>query len=132
MLAGTKLMRSFNFEVDKASEFLDALANPVRLEIVRMLVEGEVAVTTIAVRLGMSQSAVSQHLRKLRDAAVVRTRRNGTMIFYSLPQHSNIPLFLDFVNEAIEVMEVPEVKHRTPLARRPRLEARRRRVVAEV
>lgn len=66
-----------------------------------MLKEGEMAATNIAVRMGMSQSAISQHLRKLRDGGVVQTRRDAQMIFYSLPEGSSIPTFLAVLDEAM-------------------------------
>lgn len=98
-------MHDFTFDQASASALLDNLASPVRLEIVRMLKEGEMAVTKIAVRMGMSQSAISQHLRKLRDGAVVQTRRDAQMIFYSLPDDSCIPTFLAVLDEAVRSTE---------------------------
>ncbi|MBW9091557.1 winged helix-turn-helix transcriptional regulator [Rhizobium wenxiniae] len=95
-------MREFTFDQASASAFLDNLASPVRLEILRMLTEGEKAVTKIAVSLNMSQSAISQHLRKLRDGGVVQTRRDAQMIFYSLPEESSIPTFLAVLDEAMK------------------------------
>lgn len=94
-------MRDFTFDQKSASALLDNLASPVRLEILRMLREGELAVTKIAVSLNMSQSAISQHLRKLRDGGVVQTRRDAQMIFYSLPDDSCIPKLLAVLDAAV-------------------------------
>jgi DNA-binding transcriptional ArsR family regulator len=62
---------------------LMAMANPVRLEILQLLVENEIDVTSISNHLGMSQSAVSQHLAKLRAEKLVNTRRDAQTVFYS-------------------------------------------------
>lgn len=81
-------MRSFAFDVASAADLLDILSSPVRLEIIKILTEGEIAVGSLALRLGMSQSAISQHLKKMRDSCIVATRREAQMIFYSLPSDS--------------------------------------------
>jgi len=77
-------MRNFTFDAADAATLLAALANPRRFQIVVFLIEGEHEVNAIANWVGLSQSAVSQHLRKLREAKVVKTRRRAQQIFYSL------------------------------------------------
>ncbi len=94
-------MHDFTFDQASASALLDSIASPVRLEILRMLMEGDMAVTKIAASLNMSQSAISQHLRRLRDGAVVQTRREAQMIFYSLPDDSCIPTLLAVLDAAV-------------------------------
>lgn len=69
---------------DEASELLLAMANPNRLMILCRLLEGECTVTSLAERVGMSQTAVSQHLAKLRALKLVATRRSAQQIFYRL------------------------------------------------
>jgi ArsR family transcriptional regulator, virulence genes transcriptional regulator len=61
---------------------LSALANQKRLMIVSHLFQGELSVNTLAQRVKLSQSALSQHLAKLRAAGIVSTRREGQTIFY--------------------------------------------------
>lgn len=64
---------------------LKAMANPVRLEILTFLNTAEEAsVGSIEAVTCISQSAVSQHLRVLRDAHLVETRRESQTIFYRL------------------------------------------------
>lgn len=75
---------NFTFDVVRATTLLAAIANHQRLRIVMMLMEGEREVGSISSELRLSQSAVSQHLKKLRDAKVVRTRRAAQLVFYSL------------------------------------------------
>ncbi|MBB4104687.1 DNA-binding transcriptional ArsR family regulator [Rhizobium borbori] len=59
------------------------MANPKRLMILLNLVQGEMAVGVLAGRVGLSQSALSQHLSKLRAKKMVNTRRDAQTIYYS-------------------------------------------------
>jgi len=68
----------------EASAMLARMANPQRLRILCLMVESEVSVNSIVEATGLAQPAVSQHLRKLRDAGIVTTRREAQTIFYSL------------------------------------------------
>jgi ArsR family transcriptional regulator, arsenate/arsenite/antimonite-responsive transcriptional repressor len=64
---------------------LKALGHPVRLGIaLRLVDEPETCACDFAEVFGVSQPTVSQHLKVLRDAGLVRTRRRGTQICYSL------------------------------------------------
>lgn len=63
---------------------LHALATPSRLLILTELRHGPLAVTELADRIGMEQSAVSQQLRLLRNLGLVSNTRSGRSIFYSL------------------------------------------------
>ncbi|MBA67543.1 MAG: transcriptional regulator [Rhizobiales bacterium] len=67
-----------------ASGLLAALANRNRLMILCHLVDTEVTVTELMDLVGMSQSAMSQQLAKLRAANLVSTRRDGQQIYYRL------------------------------------------------
>lgn len=67
-----------------AATLLSLLGNEKRLVIVsRLLGRGEMSVGTIADHVGLSQSALSQHLAKLRGAGLVETRRDKQTIYYS-------------------------------------------------
>ena len=68
----------------EASELLMAMASSNRLMILCYLLDGELTVGTLAERLGMNQTAVSQQLAKLRAMKLVSTRREAQQIFYSL------------------------------------------------
>ena len=63
-----------------AAGLLSAMANPKRLQILCSLVKGEVAVGALASQVGLSQSALSQHLSKLRAQKLVNTRRDAQTI----------------------------------------------------
>jgi ArsR family transcriptional regulator len=68
-----------------ASPQLKALGHPVRLGIaLRLAQEGGTCACDFAEIFGISQPAVSQHLKVLREAGLARTRREGTQIYYSL------------------------------------------------
>lgn len=67
------------------AEVLKAVANRHRLLILCLLArEGELAVNTLVERVGLSQSALSQHLAKLREEQLVSTRREAQTIWYRI------------------------------------------------
>ena len=69
----------------EAAEFLKLLANPHRLLILCQLVaEREMSVGQIGNAVGLGQSALSQHLAKLREDGVVATRREAQTVFYRI------------------------------------------------
>ena len=68
----------------KSAAFLKALGNAKRLEIVGILRKGEKKVGDLEKIIGISQSALSQHLAVLRTAGIVSTRRSAQSVFYSL------------------------------------------------
>lgn len=69
---------------DDAAAFLAQLANGQRLRILCQMLEGECSVTSFVNSTGLSQPAVSHHLKKLRDSGLVETRRDAQTIYYSL------------------------------------------------
>lgn len=78
---------------DDAAGLLKALANPHRLQILCVLGAGELSVSELNDFVHLSQSALSQHLAKLRSDGLVDTRRESQTIFYALrrgPAHEII------------------------------------------
>jgi DNA-binding transcriptional ArsR family regulator len=69
-----------------AVQMLKELANENRLMIMCALSETELSVSELNERIDLSQSALSQHLARLRAQGLVQTRRKGQTIFYSLPE----------------------------------------------
>ncbi len=69
---------------EKASALLKALANEKRLLIVCILCRGEKNVGELEQFVGLSQSALSQHLARLRRDGIVDTRREAQTIYYSI------------------------------------------------
>lgn len=68
----------------EAEELLKALANSHRLMILCELKSGERSVSALERVVPLAQSALSQHLAKLREGGFVRTRREAQTIYYSL------------------------------------------------
>jgi DNA-binding transcriptional ArsR family regulator len=68
----------------EAADFLKSMANECRLMVLCELVQGERTVGQLEEVAGLSQSALSQHLAKLREAKLVATRREAQTIYYSL------------------------------------------------
>lgn len=66
------------------AELCQMLANPVRLEILSLLREGEKRVNELAELTGLNQANISQHLSILRSKGLVATRREGTNIYYRI------------------------------------------------
>jgi ArsR family transcriptional regulator, lead/cadmium/zinc/bismuth-responsive transcriptional repressor len=66
------------------AETFAALADPTRVRIVSSLLDSEVCVGDLAEMIGVSESAISQHLRILRHLRLVRNRRDGKMMYYAV------------------------------------------------
>lgn len=85
---GVKIMELQAEELQKnahqASELLKAMSNEKRLMILCYLASGEKAVGEMEKLVGLSQSALSQHLARLRRDGLVKTRRSSQTIYYSL------------------------------------------------
>lgn len=70
---------------EQLATLVKALGHPIRLQIVAMLcAEGEVCVCHIEHHMGYRQAYISQHLSRLREAGLVKDRREGINVFYSL------------------------------------------------
>ena len=66
------------------SETFRALADSTRAKIIYSLLQQELCVCDLAAVVGTSESAVSQHLRVLRNLRLVKARRDGKLVYYSL------------------------------------------------
>lgn len=69
---------------EQVSRIGKALSSPKRLEILEMLAQGEKAVETITAEVGIDNKLASAHLKALREARLVQTRRDGKRIYYKL------------------------------------------------
>ena len=81
-------------------EVFRMLSDPTRVQLLWALVERELSVTELADAVGKPAPSVSQHLAKLRMARLVRTRRQGTTIHYSLENDHSRQLVTDAVFNA--------------------------------
>jgi ArsR family transcriptional regulator, lead/cadmium/zinc/bismuth-responsive transcriptional repressor len=80
-------------EVIDLAETFRALGDPTRVRILDALAHGELCVCDLAAVVRMSESAVSHQLRLLRNLRLVKPRRDGRMVFYSLDDRHIITLF---------------------------------------
>lgn len=68
----------------RTAEMFRVLGDPTRLRVIALLRESEVCVHTLASTLDMSQSAISHQLRVLRQMGLVRSRKQGRFVYYTL------------------------------------------------
>lgn len=75
------------------AETFKTLSDPARVRILYLLFQAELCVHDLAAILGMSQSAVSHHLKILRLMRLVKTRKEGRAVFYALDDDHVMRLF---------------------------------------
>ena len=80
--------------LDRLAMTYRMLGDPTRLKILMALRQVEMCVCDIAAYLGISESAVSHQLRRLRETAMVKNRRDGQVLYYSLSD-SHVETLLD-------------------------------------
>lgn len=88
----------------EGAAMIAAMANPKRLLILDIITKEEVSVGPLAKRVGLSQSALSQHLSKLRNSNLAETRRDAQTIYYSC----NSPAVLKILKALHEVFGVAQ------------------------
>jgi DNA-binding transcriptional ArsR family regulator len=71
-------------QIEVAAGTFQMLSDPTRIRLLSALAQGEQSVTCLAEIIGAQTAAVSQHLTKLRLAGIVRQRREGNFMFYTL------------------------------------------------
>ena len=71
-------------ELNRLSSIYKVLGDPSRLKIVMALRNVEMCVCDLAAFLGLTESAISHQLRRFKDLALVKSRREGQVIYYSL------------------------------------------------
>jgi ArsR family transcriptional regulator len=98
------VIMELGLDLDMLVEFHKAMADKTRLRILALLKIEDLCVCEFVEILQMTQPAVSQHLRKLKNAKLVKERREGQWVFYSL-DGSMFPFF-QAVLEAL-----PDMKH---------------------
>lgn len=75
------------------AEFFRALSDKSRVRIIFALMQGEMSVSALVELVGTSESAVSHQLRSLRQMRIVRARKEGRHVFYSLDDEHITDLF---------------------------------------
>jgi ArsR family transcriptional regulator len=89
MMSALKTMNSRELKIDqarleRAAAILKTVAHPLRLRIVELLESGEKSVNEIKGLLGVTQPLTSQHLTQMRMRGVLGTRREGSLVYYSI------------------------------------------------
>ncbi|WP_109806866.1 ArsR/SmtB family transcription factor [Sphingosinithalassobacter portus] len=84
----------FQANASEAAKLLRALANERRLMILCQLADGERSVGELLPKVGLSQSALSQHLAKLREEGIVATRREAQTIWYRIKDPAAVKLVM--------------------------------------
>jgi ArsR family transcriptional regulator, lead/cadmium/zinc/bismuth-responsive transcriptional repressor len=79
--------------VGALADIFKVLGDPTRVRILDVLSRGELCVCHLAQTLGLTESAVSHQLRLLRNTRIVRARRDGRLIYYSLDDRHVLTLF---------------------------------------
>lgn len=83
---------------EAAAGLLKSLANPSRLLVLCALVTREHTVSELEDMVGLSQSALSQHLARLREEKIVTAHRQGQRVYYSL-SHSGVQRLLAVMHD---------------------------------
>ena len=86
-------------DMGKALQTLNALANKQRLQILCILAQDwEMSVGQLNAQLDLSQSALSQHLKKLKDQGYVQSRKEGLNVYYRIAK-ADVLQILDLLHE---------------------------------
>ena len=98
-------------EMDKAALILKLLGDQTRLTMLKILDRHACCVCEFVEIFQMSQPAISQHLRKLKDLGLVQEERKGQWIFYSINKYSDEYSFLQQVldqlpNQDLKIIEL--------------------------
>ena len=98
---------------DGLSRLLKALSNPCRLEIIEMLSQGEKSVEGIVMVTGMSFANASQHLQVMKHNNIVKARKEGHYIYYSLLNDEFLSMYQQITKYAVrEIAELEKILNR--------------------
>lgn len=104
-------------EIEKTSKALKLLGDKTRLTIIAILKIRECCVCELLEVFDMSQPSISQHLRKLKDAGLVKEERRGQWVYYSLNSQNElyglIEDILEHVPEQMEQIKMIETSNPT-------------------
>lgn len=88
--------------INSLSELFKAIADPTRIKIINILINTEACVCDIASLLNMTQSAISHQLRVLKSARLVKYRKEGKVVYYSLDDYHVNDIFEKGLNHVRE------------------------------
>ena len=93
---------SLNFHHDALANFFKLMGDPTRLKLLITLLDGESCVSDLSEKLNMTLSAISHQLKLLKMAKLVKTRKEGKAVYYSLDDehiHTILLMALEHVEE---------------------------------
>lgn len=98
---------------DGLAKLLKALANPYRLEIIEMLSQGEKSVDAIVQASGMTIANASQHLQVMKNNNILKSRKEGHYVFYSIMNTEFQSLYQHITKYAVsEIAELDRILNR--------------------
>ncbi|MBO9129421.1 metalloregulator ArsR/SmtB family transcription factor [Bacillus sp. 165] len=100
-------MEQTMLDIERVSQALKLLGDKTRLSIVSILKQRECCVCEFLEVFDMSQPSISQHLRKLKDAGLVKEERRGQWIYYSLNTQTNL---YDLIEDVLKHVPDPDEK----------------------
>jgi len=95
------------------STVFHALSDPIRLEILSFLRDGEKCVCEIVPHLSLIQPLVSRHLKILKDAGIIRCRKDGTKRMYSVVDSRIYNIVDDLTSELVNALTKEVFEHMT-------------------
>ena len=90
-----------NNVAERVAEVLKAVAHPARLQIVELLVPGEMCVGDIVEAVGEKQAITSKQLNMMKDKGVLGSRRYGAKVYYHI-ENKNVIKLLDCISDHCE------------------------------
>jgi len=103
MHANLQIVLPSEQQVQVAADTFQMLSDPTRIRLLSALAQGEQSVTCLAEIIGAQTAAVSQQLAKLRLAGIVRQRREGNFMFYTMNDVHASQLLQEALNHADHV-----------------------------
>ncbi len=98
---------------DGLSKLLKALSNPFRLEIIEMLSQGEKSVEGIVQTTNLNVANASQHLQVLKNANIVKSRKEKQYVYYSLINDEFLSVYQHVIKYAVhEIAELEKIMNR--------------------
>ena len=95
------------------SKLLKALSNPLRLEIIEMLSQGEKSVEGIVQTTNLSVANASQHLQVMKSNNIVKSRKEGHYVYYSLINDDFLSVYQHIIKYAVsEIAELEKIMNR--------------------
>lgn len=91
-------------KVKEVSDVLSVLSDPTRVRILWLLCHTTECVTDIALAINMSSPAVSHHLKLLKEAGIITSKKEGKEMLYTLAKNKNARLIHDLLDNMLEIV----------------------------